>query len=474
MPQRAATSNPDDIPIPKRTRLAYGNEDDLMDVEEFKMLLTDLPKGLQERIMLVSLSDLDGEGVCRRIGELCNDENDKLLTNLCQSETFFLQLCEQLNWIGPFRKWGDFQSAAFPTDPTIPSRVFALRVGRTYLSEYTDRIESIDVVDVNSIVPFRNPSTWFRFMCAQEAEFGLYASLLDLSSAEGEYYEMLSTYAGKQYPREWICNFTSIAQSSELVKYVARENDVERMTQLLSIPNMQRYEPHGSKALTFALNNEFYDMAKVLLRDPNTDPNFTIGSMGQPPMVPLSFVIRREREDMFDMLLAHPRINVNDGGIDTRYTPLSICIDLRLFRMARKLVAHPGIDVNLVSGNGSSPINMAILLTDGNMSQLFLKLFLTHPNADVNALARVNDFRSSYTPLQLAVQLNDPETVKILVADSRLDVNEIVPGQVTALDVANQMGRKRIAEILKAAGGKSSINLKMQNCTISANGNMFA
>jgi ankyrin repeat protein len=446
-----------------------------MDVEEFKMLLSDLPKALRERIMLVSLSDLDGRGACERVEQLCNDQNDKLLVNLCQSESFFLQLCEQLNWIGPFRKWSDFQSAAFPTDPTIPSKVFAIRTVTEPLSEHTDLMESINIVAVNSILPSRNPSTWFRFMCIEDAEFGPHGNLLHIPYTEPDYYDMLSTYAGKQYPREWICNFTSIAQASELVNYVAQRNDIARMTQLLSIPDMQRYQHwNGSKALTFALNNGLHDMAKVLLRDPNTNPNFTMGSMGQPPMVPLSFVIRQELNDIFDMLLAHPKINVNDVGNAGNYTPLGLCIELMHIEMARKLVAHPGIDVNLESNMGSSPINMAIAMTSPNMSHQFLKLLLTHPDAGVNTLAWVNDFRDGYTPLQLAVQLDDPGSVKILIADPRINVNEIVPGQMTALDVANQHGRKEIAAILKSVGGKSSRNLKMQSCTISANGNMFA
>lgn len=473
MPQRAATSNPDDTPIPKRTRLAYGNEDDLMDVEEFKMLLTDLPKGLQERILLVSLSDLDGRGACGRVEQICNDPNNKLLVKLCQSETFFLQLCEQLNWIGPFPKWSDFQSAAFPTDPTIPSRVFALRVGRTFLSDYMDMIEMMDVVAVDSIVPSRNPSTWFRFMCAQEAEFGPYAKLLRMYPTETEYYEMLSTYAGKQYPREWICNFTSIAQSSGFLKYVAQENDIARMTQLLSIPNMQSAPQYGSKPLSVALNNGFYDMAKVLLRDPNTDPNFVLHFDGLPDTVPLLYAIGRGLDDIFDMLVAHPKIDVNDIGLNIYHTPLGFCIAQTHIRMARKLVEHPGIDVNAVSYHGSSPINMAIQLPNPTAG-LFLNLLLKHPNIDVNALARVHDLRSDFTPLQLAVQLDDPETVKTLVNDPRLDINKLLNERMTALDVANERGRKEIARILKAAGGKSSRSLKVQNCTISANGNMFA
>ena len=477
---------PPSSPIPAKRPRVYEDKDDPMDasedpsmsVEELKTLLTDLPVGIREKIVLESLSELDAVDACRRVDELCGGQLDNLTRRLCESQSFFALLCEQLGWFGPFRNWAEFVTAL------LDGRVFSvdyLYEPSTLTEDNRTIVTDVEVVYLDAAMTNNTPMEWFRYMCERRKnEFG---SSQDLRFDSDTDFLNFSQYFGKSYGREWICNFNYVSARTDLLTEVVVNDNIRGMQILTSVEDIQQRYTGGfvdTNALAVAIENNKREMAMLLLQIPNINPNFVYKGRYNRHMLPLGAVIAKGDTELFDMLLQHPNIDVNALPLmmASSLTPLGTCVDFRRLDMARKLLARSDVDVNKRWTNDSiSPFNLALMIRRADIRLEFVKLLISHPNIDLNSYGRrlsCNDGDMKLaTPLLYAIYLNQVDVIKILLADRRLDVNESAGYKFTPLGYAvkKRSDVPEIAKLLRDAGGRMSqnpvMNAALNTCPIS-------
>lgn len=112
------------------------------------------------------------------------------------------------------------------------------------------------------------------------------------------------------------------------------------------------------------------DVLRILLADPRVDPNaFPFGHTSGERRSNLRLAIEMERDDMAELLLSHPKIDVNlgyrlqpaDAGIaheSTFSTPLTLAVHLGNAKMVQLLTAHPSMDPTH-GGQGNKAVEIA-------------------------------------------------------------------------------------------------------------------
>ena len=134
-----------------------------------------------------------------------------------------------------------------------------------------------------------------------------------------------------------------------------------------------------------------------------------------------------------------------------------------------RLLAEPGIEVNQAKKNGCTPLFMAC--QDGSLRSV--KLLLADERVRVNQATR-DDATSNYnvddqwiaaapfasvTPLRMAAQHGHLEVVRVLVEQDGIDLDKPGKGSEalgfeSPLQIARRHGHDAIAEVLLAAGAK--------------------
>lgn len=129
-------------------------------------------------------------------------------------------------------------------------------------------------------------------------------------------------------------------------------------------------------------------------------------------------------------------------------SPLHYAQDSMSFQSFVQLCALPGAKVNEDYGNGWSPFSYAVNYGDPT----FIHYTLGH-KPDLNALAVIDAKGHTATPLHLAIERRDIETVEALIergADTGAKANTRY-GEMTPQEYAEKRGEKKIAEMLSLA-----------------------
>ena len=108
------------------------------------------------------------------------------------------------------------------------------------------------------------------------------------------------------------------------------------------------------------------------------------------------------------------------------------------------LLAHPGIDINIASSKGTTPLVMAC--QKGHVEAV--KLLLAHPGIDINK-AKTN----GEAPLFMACFYGHAEAVKLLLAQDGIEINKEKPNGVTPLLMACYKGHAEAVKLLLAHPG---------------------
>lgn len=161
-------------------------------------------------------------------------------------------------------------------------------------------------------------------------------------------------------------------------------------------------------SLFLACENSNKEIVELLLKDPNIDLHLS-NSFGSP----LSVSIHKNLIDIANLLINHPKIDINRGF-------LTMAINDGNTEIAKLIINHPKIDINYASSEDRIPINVAI---DKDNKEI-IKILLNHPKIDI---------KSTQNKLFLTVvKKGNLEIVKLLLSHEGLDYNYNEDGQ-TAL-----------------------------------------
>jgi ankyrin repeat protein len=146
------------------------------------------------------------------------------------------------------------------------------------------------------------------------------------------------------------------------------------------------------------------DAIKLLLRQKGLD----LATINYNSAIALYFAVRSRRLEVVDLILRHPRANVNciDNDSNTRLwwsTFLS-------YDVTERLLAAKDINANLIGGFGrldtrSAPLHHAVTRSD----TMILKQLLAAPGIDLNVCAARKHFTVPLQPLQTE-QVQAPKT----------------------------------------------------------------
>ena len=249
-------------------------------------------------------------------------------------------------------------------------------------------------------------------------------------------------------------------EKTPLIIAVEKENVM--MTELLLTNskidlNADRYLKHhffsytfeeAKNALSISIINRNKEIFEMLLKHPRIDVNREIffgcdlseNNKHQRKETPLILTIDFELTDYFQLLLQHPKIDVNafsgyteygkrDYGHDdfdnycefTEISALNLVIKRKKIEMAKLLLKHPKINVNLKSNpqlNEETPL----LASFRNGTLEIFKLLLQHPSIDVNVINE-GMLDSNKTVLQAAFGKWDTRAIKLLLKKKDINVN---------------------------------------------------
>lgn len=150
--------------------------------------------------------------------------------------------------------------------------------------------------------------------------------------------------------------------------------------------------------------------------------------------------VAEDRIDIAEQALGRPEIEINAAD-DIQNTALHIAAERGRTRMAELLLQHPAIQINLKNYMGWTPLSKAAFAGHAEI----VRLLLVRPELEVNLVDQ-----DRQTPLFHAVSAGQLDSVRLLLADPR--TNTAIsnrPARHTALDMADALGFKAIAELIR-------------------------
>jgi len=162
----------------------------------------------------------------------------------------------------------------------------------------------------------------------------------------------------------------------------------------------------------------------------------------------LIYAAEKNYQRIFDLLLSHPKINVNISDRDD-WTPLMWSCCNGQSEITQKLVSAPGVDLNCQSLLGSTA---AILAALNNQTEC-LKILATQDSVKWNIQSK-----DSWTAAMWAVNNKHVENVRILLTIPTINWNLRKNGKASkpnssAVTIAFEGGNKEIINLVLSAGG---------------------
>ena len=157
----------------------------------------------------------------------------------------------------------------------------------------------------------------------------------------------------------------------------------------------------------------------------------------------LHYAAEKNYPEMCDLLLAHPKINVNIRDNDD-WTPLMISCYYGHGEITQKLVSASGVDLNCQSSDGSTA---AIIATYYNQTEC-LEILTTKDSVNWNIQTNLG-----WTAVMYAMNNKHVENVKILLTIPHLNWNLRTNDNRSALTMALGDGNKEIINLVLSAEG---------------------
>ncbi|KAJ7577658.1 ankyrin repeat-containing domain protein [Mycena floridula] len=183
--------------------------------------------------------------------------------------------------------------------------------------------------------------------------------------------------------------------------YAIQNNHVETVRILLRLPNINVGPFRSSKRLRWgypnsplkvAANRGYADIADLLLKHPDIDPNWK--GEGE---TPLAHAIMEGHLEVVNLLLQHRDIQPNLMSCPQNckwvIPPLSYAVKERSMGMVKRLLQHPDIDINLGDFEGLTPLSWAALCDYDEAVEVLLQ----HPDIQPDISDKMGG-----TPLMMA------------------------------------------------------------------------
>ena len=228
---------------------------------------------------------------------------------------------------------------------------------------------------------------------------------------------------------------------TQLLHLAVESRDLKKVKELLKQSGIKIndvFEENGYTPLSLSLNNECYDIAKVLLKS----PNIKVNKLDRHGNLPIGIAAMKGREDLVDIIVKNNNTYVNSLDLCETYpihwaingqninllklllkfganinqldsencTPLFKAIHLGYTDMAKLLLEHDQVSPNKCCSKGISPLYEAVMQGQLEIVQLLLKNEYTKAN-----LGRED---TGDAPLHVAIRNyknNDPNSKKILM-----------------------------------------------------------
>lgn len=215
--------------------------------------------------------------------------------------------------------------------------------------------------------------------------------------------------------------------------------------------NFLSYSFEESKTpISLSIFKRNFKLFQLLLKQPKIDVNQKIAlgcnlsqyNKHDRKESPLILTIDFQLNDYFQLLLQHQNIDVNTISEYKEYgkrdeenpnfdlcefaaiSALNLAIKWKNAKMAKLLINHPKINVNLIS-NPKGLEETPLLASFKNDSLEIFELLLQHPKIDVNVQMK-GDFKYDRTILQFAFQKWNAHIIKLLLARKDIKVNFLI------------------------------------------------
>ena len=192
------------------------------------------------------------------------------------------------------------------------------------------------------------------------------------------------------------------------------------------------------------------ELIKNIIEFAPIDVNMSLG-LGHPDNL-LQYSIVKKNNDLFDLLLAHPRIDLNHK--DSRGVQLIIyATEFAPVDIIEILATDKRVDVNAIDHRRLSALKVCV------MSDNVYGLLALMKNPKLN-LDYIEDYADKWNMLMYGVISNSLDCIKILLENSNIDINYQDERGTTALMLACENHSTRIIKLLLSY---PQIDVKIRN-----------
>lgn len=218
-----------------------------------------------------------------------------------------------------------------------------------------------------------------------------------------------------------------------------------------------------------------FDFAKKLLALPNINVNLT----GENDLTPFQIAKKENQPEIVQLILRSPGFDVNKNNL------LVTALENADFELAKKLLAHPDIKINVVGTNNLTPLQLALVAAESEIVDIILskpdlninmgypiiraaadgldyivKKFLAIPSINVNCIVSLG----SPTPLWIAAKNGREQVVRLLLDSGKVQIDyqcsklmeseqshfsQVGKTSVNALEIAKFYGHNRIVKLIQ-------------------------
>ena len=172
--------------------------------------------------------------------------------------------------------------------------------------------------------------------------------------------------------------------------------------------NMNIYSRQGRAPIHLAMRYASVPMVKRLLECPEVSVNITDND-GKTPLI---LAAEMRRTDLYDPILSDPEVDVNIQSHTERTAAIHIAVENDDTELFEKLVHHEGIQFDLRTNIGKSPLHYAA--AKGNLDMV--KFLAVNGRCDVNAATN-----SGLTPIHYAAESRHIDVVNYLLTVDGID-----------------------------------------------------
>lgn len=207
---------------------------------------------------------------------------------------------------------------------------------------------------------------------------------------------------------------------------------------ILSFPNIEinKTNHQNRSALTMACLEGDARIVELLLNYPNIDINTKDGQNGYTPLMDASYY---GYDKIVKLLLDKKDIDVNIFN-HLGHSAFSMAVKQGNLKVVQLLLKVPNIDINIIDKDGKSVLKFAYDIKNMKLIELLIKT----PNINVN----IYDLLSGETLLLMACANGEENIVKLLLQNSKTDVNKSDKYNYTPLMTAIYQGNVNIVKML--------------------------